>query len=196
MLQTSGAIAISDVAVELGLASTANLTLDDSRVRKLAKLETAGTAIGLADLYGKANFQYSVAASPTYSIGTWRGPAADGGTYRAYSGGWIVTVDSPSGIVITQVQLYNADGTAGTLLTVTDGLPGYVSTTANAAYPAAARPSGMGNNQVALIGTGKRANGSYARWYYTIPKAEIIDSNGNRYMLEDYPNLQVWYDIN
>ena len=60
MLQTSGAISMSDVAVELGLAPTTTLTFDDSSVRKLAQLNTAGSAIALADLYGKANFDYTV----------------------------------------------------------------------------------------------------------------------------------------
>lgn len=77
MLQTSGAISMSDVAVELGLTATANLTLDDSRVRKLAKRETAGSAIGLADLYGKANFDYT-----------------------AYYGG-VVTMFFPPGVIAT-----------------------------------------------------------------------------------------------
>lgn len=68
-LQSSGTIKMSDICVELGLAPTTNISLNDSRCRKLAKKETAGTTISMSDFYGKASFDYEIIlGAGVYSI--------------------------------------------------------------------------------------------------------------------------------
>ena len=57
-LPTTGQISISDICVELGLAPTTNISLNDSRFRKLAKKETDGSTISMSDFHGKSNFAY------------------------------------------------------------------------------------------------------------------------------------------
>jgi hypothetical protein len=98
---------MSDVAVELGLAATTNLTLDDSRVRKLAKRETAGSAIGLADLYGKANLEYEIHLWRLL----WRSGSSPGGTKWEYLYGLKFIVNTPPGVILTGLAAYNSDGT-------------------------------------------------------------------------------------
>jgi hypothetical protein len=57
-LQSSGSISMGDVCIELGLSPASNITLDDSRCRRLAQKEASGSQIGIGDLYGKSNFEY------------------------------------------------------------------------------------------------------------------------------------------
>lgn len=194
MIQTSGAIAISDICVELGLDSSTNISLNDGRCRKLCKKEAINTAIGMSDFYGKSNFEYEVVAS-SRNISNWRGPAADGGTYWSNGGGWIITVNTPSTITIKEVQIYNEDGSLGKLLPVGTAIPATEGTTASVVIPKAFRLSTQTGNQVELIGTGMRRNGSSNRWYLTLPKLAVIDTNGNSYELLNSPNLQLWYQI-
>lgn len=52
-LQSSGAISLSQVNTELGLSSTATISLGDSAVRTLAGVSSG--AISLSSLYGKSN---------------------------------------------------------------------------------------------------------------------------------------------
>lgn len=106
MLQTIGAISMSDVAVELGLAATANLSLDDSRVRKLAKRETAGSAIGLADLYGKANFEYTVGTKSMYINTSYLGGPLERREY-VWSKGIQVNILTPTPAKFVRVNGYD-----------------------------------------------------------------------------------------
>lgn len=108
-LQSSGVIAVSDICVELGLAPTTNISLDDSRCRKLAQKETAGSTIGMGDFYGRANFDYE--------IGITKGgvqfipPGAQGQPYPAFGMSTCLYIKSLSpGIYIQGVTGYNADG--------------------------------------------------------------------------------------
>ena len=52
-LQSSGAISLSQVNTELGLSSTASISLNDAAVRTLAGV--ASGAISMSNLYGKSN---------------------------------------------------------------------------------------------------------------------------------------------
>lgn len=56
-LQSSGAISLGDVNVELGRSSTANISLGETAVRTLAGV--ASGAISLSNLYGKSNVSFS-----------------------------------------------------------------------------------------------------------------------------------------
>lgn len=51
-LQSSGTISISDINTELGLASTANSSLGDSRLKGLTRIDSGSTS--LTDFYGKS----------------------------------------------------------------------------------------------------------------------------------------------
>lgn len=59
-LQSSGAISLSNVNVELGRSATAQISLGESAVRNLAGV--ASGAISLANLYGKSNITISLAS--------------------------------------------------------------------------------------------------------------------------------------
>lgn len=68
-LQSSGAISLSNVNVELGRSSTAQISLGETAVRNLAGV--ASGAISLSNLYGKSNVSFTPAggtssASPDY----------------------------------------------------------------------------------------------------------------------------------
>jgi hypothetical protein len=63
-LPSSGVISLSDVNVELGLSSTAQISLNDSAVRTL--FGVASGAINMEDGYGKANeFGFTIASNTT-----------------------------------------------------------------------------------------------------------------------------------
>lgn len=51
----TGTIALSDVNVELGRSSTANISMNESAVRSLAGVGGSGTVISMNDLRGKSN---------------------------------------------------------------------------------------------------------------------------------------------
>lgn len=53
-LQSSGAISLSDVNVELGRSATASINMNEAAVRTLAG--KASGAISMSDFYGKSNF--------------------------------------------------------------------------------------------------------------------------------------------
>ena len=56
-LQSSGAISLSNVNVELGRSSTAQISLGETAVRNLAGV--ASGAISLSNLYGKSNVSFN-----------------------------------------------------------------------------------------------------------------------------------------
>lgn len=190
MLQTSGAIAMSDVAVELGLASTANLTLDDSRVRKLAKRETAGSAIGLADLYGKANLEYEIHLWRLL----WRSYSSPGGSKWEYLFGLKFIVNTPPGVILTGLAAYNSDGTTlfDQPLTgggnygwkITDDVA-YVKGAGGYVWPTAASSVNNPTNYLWLFDMNtSRPSRTYHRFVLT-------DSNGNKYSLDNHRNIAV-----
>lgn len=56
MTTPTGTISLSDVNVELGRSSTANISMNESAVRTLAGVGGSGTAISMNDLRGKSSF--------------------------------------------------------------------------------------------------------------------------------------------
>lgn len=190
MLQTSGAIAMSDVAVELGLASTANLTLDDSRVRKLAKRETAGSAIGLADLYGKANLEYEIHLWRLL----WRSYSSPGGSKWEYLFGLKFIVNTPPGVILTGLAAYNSDGTTlfDQPLTgggnygwkITDDVA-YVKGAGGYVWPTAASSVNNPTNYLWLFDMNS------SRPLRTYHRFVLTDSNGNKYSLDNHRNIAV-----
>ena len=190
MLQTSGAISMSDVAVELGLAATANLTLDDSRVRKLAKRETAGSAIGLADLYGKANLEYEIHLWRLL----WRSTSSPGGTKWDYLYRLKFIVNTPPGVILTGLAAYNSDGTTlfDRPLTggdnygwkITDDVA-YVKGAGGYVWPTAASSVNNPTNYLWLFDMNtSRPSRTYHRFVLT-------DSNGNKYSLDKPRDIAV-----
>ena len=190
MLQTSGAISMSDVAVELGLAATANLTLDDSRVRKLAKRETAGSAIGLADLYGKANLEYEIHLWRLL----WRSTSRLSGTKWEYLYGLKFIVNTPPGVILTGLAAYNSDGTTLFDQPLTGGDNYGWKITDDVAYdkgageyvwPTAASSVKNPTNYLWLFDMNtSRPSRTYHRFVLT-------DSNGNKYSLDKHRDIAV-----
>ena len=190
MLQTSGAISMSDVAVELGLTATANLTLDDSRVRKLAKREPAGSVIGLADLYGKSNLEYEIHLWRLL----WRSTSSPGGTKWDYLYGLKFIVNTPPGVILTGLAAYNSDG--ATLFAqpltggdnygwkITDDVA-YVKGAGGYVFPTAANSVNNPTNYLWLFDMNtSRPNRTYHRFVLT-------DSNGNKYSLDKHRDIAV-----
>jgi hypothetical protein len=96
-LQASGAIAISDINVELGRAWNNQSNLNESALRTLAGVPSG--AISLANFYGKSNFSATWSGNSIYAVdaylygfqvsgGSWRGYAK---TTSEYFGSWIST---------------------------------------------------------------------------------------------------------
>lgn len=108
-LPTTGQISISDICVELGLAPTTNISLNDSRFRKLAKKETDGSTISMSDFHGKSNFDYEIGI--TKGAVEFLPPGSLGQPYPAFGLSTCVYIKSLSpGIYIQGVTGYNADG--------------------------------------------------------------------------------------
>lgn len=68
-LPSSGPISLGDVNIELQLSGTATISLNDSLVRTLAGVPTAGSLISMSDLLGKSY-------RPTAQIKSWSSYAA------------------------------------------------------------------------------------------------------------------------
>jgi hypothetical protein len=64
-LQSSGAISLANVNVELGRSSTTNISLNESAVRTLAGV--ASGTISLSNLYGKSAITFTPASGGTVS---------------------------------------------------------------------------------------------------------------------------------
>lgn len=64
-LPASGAISLAQVAVELGRASNAAITLNETAVRTLAGKPSG--AISLSDLYGKSNYKIGLVSTPGFN---------------------------------------------------------------------------------------------------------------------------------
>lgn len=186
MLQTSGAISISDVAVELGLAASTNLTLDDSRVRKLAKKEAAGTAIGLGDLYGKSNFQYTVTQMASGGVTSWI--ASQGTGWYSYHLGYDIDINTPSGIIVTGCKFYDINNALISSHTMpADGQAAY-DPSKSSLYIVPKKVNGTRVNNALWIGYYNNSSGMGTYSHTTISRIEVIDSNGNVYELDIHRN--------
>lgn len=88
-LPASGVISMSDVNVELGLSSTATISLNDTAVRTLAGV--ASGAISLDSLHGKSN--YAASLPTTMTGGEFAISTADASATLAVNaaGGWTLT---------------------------------------------------------------------------------------------------------
>lgn len=64
-LQSTGAISMANINTELGLSTTAQISLNDTAVRNLLGKTTALSQISLADAYGKSSVSYAVSPSTT-----------------------------------------------------------------------------------------------------------------------------------
>jgi hypothetical protein len=97
-LQSSGAISISDINVELGLASGTNSSLNDARLRGLARVSSG--AISLNNFYGK-NRIYSATnliSDPSVENGTnWTFSGSSRSTANPRFGSWSIFFPNRSG---------------------------------------------------------------------------------------------------
>jgi len=111
-LPASGAITLSQVAVELGRASTASTSLGESATRNLAGV--ASGAISMSNLYGKSSYTpmtvNSTDANQSYSSASSGGTASAspsvsvaGGT-GGYTYTWTMT-SNPGGATLTNATL-------------------------------------------------------------------------------------------
>lgn len=139
-LPSSGPISLSDVNVELGLSSTAQISLNDSAVRTL--FGVASGTISMSDGYGKANaFSFTISSNQTNAnLATLATNAGWNGTTKL-----IATIDS--GIYIS------ATSTGSTGLTIDGSFPGGVELVNNGYI------LGMGGN-------GGNGGGSYSTTGY------------------------------
>lgn len=196
MLQKSGAIAMSDVAVELGLAPTANLSIDDGRVRGLAKKITPSTMISLSDLYGKTRLSYNVyqQVCPYYA---WTNFSL-GDPHFIYTKSFKIVITEPAGVVIKSVIGYDANNQV-----IFNMGYGYSST--HRAFNVLTKHIGAGGGvylqliDASSVGTPT----NYAivsRTYiasqtlgevFTIHRIEVIDINDNVYPLDNHRNLSI-----
>lgn len=137
-LQTSGAISLSNVNVELGRSSTAQISLGETAVRNLAGV--ASGAISLSNLYGKSNVSFTPsggtsAASPEYvgsyefyptsasiliactqtATWTWTRTGASVATASVASGGSAssITFSMPSAQFLQRSATFTVSATAG-----------------------------------------------------------------------------------
>lgn len=104
-LPASGAISLSQVNVELGKASTAVISMNDSDVRSLAGVASGG--ISMSNLHGKSSV-----VPPTITRGTHSGAYSySGGIYYFYSGN-ILRVNFTLGGSPATVTWANISGSA------------------------------------------------------------------------------------
>lgn len=114
-LPSSGPISLSQVNTELGLSSTALITMNDSAVRTLFQKTGSGTTISMSDGYGKAN-QFAFTISSNQTNANLRTLAVNAGWNQSSK----VVATIGSGVYISS----NSTGTAA--LTVNGSFPGGV----------------------------------------------------------------------
>lgn len=110
-LPASGTITMSQIDVELGKASTANITLNDSNARSLAGVTTAGSTISMSNFYGKSAYT-TMTGTGTNDTGTINDSSVNGTAYTypkvtvsggsgGYTYSWSFTSTSGTGAVPT-----------------------------------------------------------------------------------------------
>lgn len=186
-LQSSGAISVSDICVELGLAPTTNISLNDSRCRKLAQKETAGSAIGMSDFYGKSAFDYEIGIAKGGVQFLPPGPAGTNQPWPGFGVSDCVYIKSLTpGIYLQGVTGYNADGSV--LFNDTRNAAKYgnwsVGSYDEVAFPGKSdsfSPEQKGQIYVFYY-TGAKAN-------VNIYQLVVTDTNGNKYELYKHRNI-------
>ena len=126
-LQKTGAISLSDVAVELKKAATANISLNDADVRALAGVPTG--EISLFNLYGK--------------------PAFVPGTTKFTSNS---SFTLPAGYLSAVIEVWGGGGGGGTFGTTTQATTGGVSSVTGTGLSLIANGGGAGG-EFAIGGT-------------------------------------------
>lgn len=185
MLQTNGQIAISDICVELGLAPTTNISLNDGRCRKLAKKEVANSTISMSDFYGKANFEYTIKRD-AFAVYIWSKKYKV--YYRIAARGYKITANTPSDIVIASAKVYNSSGALELTLPVQKAASGRTIPAEYKETKFAVQLDGKhGPNEVTISVGGEQTY--YTSNTYTFHKIALVDSNGNEYALENHRDL-------
>ena len=97
MTTPTGTISLSDVNVELGRSSTANISMNEAAVRTLAGVGGSGTTISMDNLRGKSSLSVSYPGNVSSSFSGWDycgyvdgqvgAPTISGGT-GSYSYSW------------------------------------------------------------------------------------------------------------
>lgn len=185
-LQSSGAIAVSDICVELGLAPTTNISLDDSRCRKLAQKEAAGSTIGMSDFHGKSNFDYEIS---TVKGGVeFLPPGSQNQPFPAFGLSTCVYIESLTpGVYLQGVTGYNADGSV--LFDDTRNAAKY----GNWSVGAPAEPVYLGSSD----SLSPEQKGKIHVFHYipgkkvdvNIYRLVVTDTNGNKYELSKHRNI-------
>lgn len=158
-LPASGAISLSQVNTELGLSSTATISLNDSAVRTL--FGKASGTISLSDGYGKSNqFAFTISANQTNAnLASLATAAGWNGTSKL-----IATINS--GVYISS----NSTGTPA--LTVSGSFPGGVQLINNGTIV------GMGGAGAAGSTSSGNAAGSAGGTALSVSSAITITNNG------------------
>ena len=198
-LPTTGQISISDICVELGLAPTTNISLNDSRFRKLAKKETDGSTISMSDFHGKSNFEYSIYTGSWASSKSSNWQQDNPTTYSRYLR--VVVTTENSGIQLKEAFAYDQNGAviAHFPMTTTPTASPYQNYFAHARVGGITPYSGSGGGQptYSTVGT----NAPYEAGILllirqvftniTLHRIEVVDVNGNVYDLVNHRNIVV-----
>ena len=162
-LPSSGAISLSDVNVELGLSSTAQISLDDSAVRTLFQISSG--AIDMDSGHGKSNqFSFTISSNTTNAnLATLATAAGWNG-----SSNLLATIDSG-------VYIYSTS-TGTPALTVSGSVPGGVSLVNNGLIVGRGGNGGNGANAStsAIAGSAGGAGGVAL----SVSSAITITNNG------------------
>lgn len=185
-LPTTGQISISDICVELGLAPTTNISLNDIRFRKLAKKETDGSTISMSDFHGKSNFDYEIGI--TKGAVEFLPPQSNNLPYPAFGLSTCVYIKSLTpGVYLQGVTGYNANGSVLFDDTRNAAKSGSwsVGAPAEPVYPGSSdglSPEQKGQIFVFHYIAGRKVN-------VNIYRLVVRDTNGNEYELSKHRNI-------